>query len=312
MNPEHRKFCDDYVEEVLNTINTCAEKSLTLSNIGTCCSKNPSFKKIAGWNELVKSYKNDAMFWFSIWLSAGKPLNCELHNIMCRTKNIYHYQVEKCKKAEDQIRKGKLLSAVLDPNSEINLFDEIKKLTNAKSSYPNKINHKSEHIDEHFAGIYRTLYNSVDDQNDLLEVASTIDAKISPDCAAEVRNGCKQGAELSAIAYCVYVNGLFEELSRNRSGCWIQGTFLGSLGYSDDNFLLAPSREALQSMLYICEKYATRHELKFSTDFNPGLANPKTHPKNPPKNPRVFQIKKPTDKRVFFIKMTILQRFSTY
>ena len=34
-----------------------------------------------------------------------------------------------------------------------------------------------------------------------------------------LRNGCKQGAVLSAIAYCVYVNGLFEELRRNRSGC---------------------------------------------------------------------------------------------
>ena len=33
-----------------------------------------------------------------------------------------------------------------------------------------------------------------------------------------LRNGCKQGAVLSAIAYCVYVNGLFEELRRNRSG----------------------------------------------------------------------------------------------
>ena len=30
-----------------------------------------------------------------------------------------------------------------------------------------------------------------------------------------LRNGCKQGAVLSAIAYCVYVNGLFEELKRN-------------------------------------------------------------------------------------------------
>ena len=84
-----------------------------------------------------------------------------------------------------------------------------------------------------------------------------------------LRNGCKQGAVLSAIAYCVYVNGLFEELHKNRSGCWVGGSFLGLLGYSDDNFLLAPSREALQSMLYICEKYANEHGLKFSTDLEP-------------------------------------------
>ena len=84
-----------------------------------------------------------------------------------------------------------------------------------------------------------------------------------------LRNGCKQWAVLSAIAYCVYVNGLFEELHKNRSGCWVGGSFLGLLGYSDDNFLLTPSREALQSMLYICEKYANEHGLKFSTNLVP-------------------------------------------
>ena len=85
----------------------------------------------------------------------------------------------------------------------------------------------------------------------------------------KLKNGCKQGAVLSAIAYCVYVNGLFQELRKNRSGCWIGHTFLGILGYSDDNFLLAPSREALQNMLKICENYAAEHGLKFSTDIDP-------------------------------------------
>jgi hypothetical protein len=33
--------------------------------------------------------------------------------------------------------------------------------------------------------------------------------------------------------------------------------------------LLAPSREALQVMLKICENYAASHGLKFSTDPNP-------------------------------------------
>ena len=74
-----------------------------------------------------------------------------------------------------------------------------------------------------------------------------------------LRNGCKQGAVLSAIAYCVYVNGLFEELSKNKSRCWVGSTFLVLLGYSDDNILLAPSRESLQTMLSICENYVGNH-----------------------------------------------------
>ena len=465
---DHRSDSDGYVEEVLNAISKSAEESLSWSSGGT--PGKPPGNRTPGWNAQVRPFRENARFWFSVWLSAGKPLNCELHNIMRRTKNIFHYQVKKCKKAEDQIKKEKLLSAVLDPDSDVDLFKEIKSMRKAKAPTANKIDGKTEDIKEHFAGIYKTLYNSVDDYDDSMKVSYIIDSKISIDCVAEaekvtpdiikdavkhiktnksdpvfdftsdclknapnnlyihlsniiksflihshvsvilllstlvplikdklgdicssknyrsiaisslflkivdwviillygdclhlhdlqyayqpkcstnmctwlvvetidyfvrnggevfacamdmtkafdlvvhskllmklleasmpvikvrlmlvmsltqfanvrqcgafsdtffLRNGCKQGAVLSAIAYCVYVNGLFEELKKNKSGCWVGRTFLGLLGYSDDNFLLAPSREALQSMLTICERYAKDHGLKFSTDRDP-------------------------------------------
>ena len=464
----HRADSDRYIEDVLNAISDSAGDSLSWSSGGK--SGKTSVNKTPGWNEQVRPFRENARFWFSVWLSAGKPLNCELHRIMRRTKNIFHYQVKKCKKAEDQIRKQKLLSAVLDPDSDVDLFKEIKSMRKAKATSANKIDDQTEDIEEHFAGIYKELYNSVDDYDDLMDVAKILDSKISNKCAIEVekvtpdivkeavkhikpnksdpvfdftsdclknapdslfmhfsniiksflihghvsvilllstlvpiikdklgnicssknyrsiaisslflkifdwvvillygdclqlhdlqfayqpkcstnmctwlvvetidyflrkggevfacamdmtkafdlvvhskllmklldasmpaimvrlmlvmyltqfanvrwcgafsgvfnlRNGCKQGAVLSAIAYCVYVNGLFEELKKNRSGCWIGTSFLGLLGYSDDNFLLAPSREALQAMLSICERYANGHGLKFSTDPDP-------------------------------------------
>ena len=42
---------------------------------------------------------------------------------------------------------------------------------------------------------------------------------------------------------------------------------MGMLGYADDDWLLAPSLEALQDMLNIC--YNAEHGLQFSTDPNP-------------------------------------------
>ena len=84
---------------------------------------------------------------------------------MRRTKNLFHYQVKKCKKAEDQIKKERLLSAVLDPDSDVDLFKEIKSIRKAKATTANKIDGKTENIEDHFAGIYKTLYNSVDDYN---------------------------------------------------------------------------------------------------------------------------------------------------
>ena len=82
-------------------------------------------------------------------------------------------------------------------------------------------------------------------------------------------NGVRQGAVLSAILYCFYVNDLFKILRKNGAGCWINSNFFGIIGYSDDSFLLAPSLDALQEMLTICENHATSHNLKFSTDINP-------------------------------------------
>jgi hypothetical protein len=77
------------------------------------------------------------------------------------------------------------------------------------------------------------------------------------------------------LLYCIYVNGLFRKLRSRRAGCWIGSTFLGILGYADDNFLLAPSRQALQEMLQTCEIYARDHNLQFSTNINPAKSKTK-------------------------------------
>ena len=88
-------------------------------------------------------------------------------------------------------------------------------------------------------------------------------------------NGVRQGAVLSAILYCFYVNNLFKILRQNGSGCWINSNYFGIIGYSDDSFLLAPSLDALQEMLSICEKYAEMHNLRFSTDPDPARCKTK-------------------------------------
>ena len=72
-----------------------------------------------------------------------------------------------------------------------------------------------------------------------------------------------------AILYCYYVNGLFELLRKRKSGCWIQGTYHGIFGYADDNFLVAPTKEALQDMNNTCNEYCKEHNLKFSTHPDP-------------------------------------------
>ena len=74
-----------------------------------------------------------------------------------------------------------------------------------------------------------------------------------------MRNGVRQGAVLSAMFYCIYVNEIFTRLRNTKQGCWVNCDYVGILGYSDDNILLAPSQTALQEMLQVCEVYMSTH-----------------------------------------------------
>ena len=79
---------------------------------------------IASWSEEMQPFKDDSFFWHSVWVSAGKPLNTELHKIMKRSRNIYHFQIRKCKRMVNTLKRVKLLHACI--NGQGNLFDEIK------------------------------------------------------------------------------------------------------------------------------------------------------------------------------------------
>ena len=88
-------------------------------------------------------------------------------------------------------------------------------------------------------------------------------------------NGVRQGGVISAILYCFYGNILFSSLRKSGYGCWINSVYTGIYGYSDDNFLLAPSHYALQKMLETCERFAASHGLLFSTDADPSKCKTK-------------------------------------
>ena len=84
-----------------------------------------------------------------------------------------------------------------------------------------------------------------------------------------MKNGVKQGAILSPILFCFYMNNLFRIIKKERTGCFIGQYFAGLCGYVDDLFILSPSRKGLQEMLTTTENYANDHNIKFSTNPDP-------------------------------------------
>ena len=81
-----------------------------------------------------------------------------------------------------------------------------------------------------------------------------------------VSNGVRQGAVASPHYFNVYLDDLFIELKESGLGCYIDSFYYGILGYADDCALLSPSREALQKMVDICERYFSFHGIKISVD----------------------------------------------
>ena len=487
---QHMEEADKLMEEVLYTVQEVAEGCLPCPKGG-----KEKVKAMPGWNESVKPLREVAYFWHQVWQSAGRPLNTGLHQMMKKTRNIFHMAAKKCRRAEEKISKNKLLQACI--SGEGNIFKEIKAMRKTKQVVANSIDGVTDNISEHFKNIYSELFNSVEDADNMAKVSEAVANKVeskdiediekvtpeilkkaaarlkpgksdsvftfSSDCIkvnserlavllaavfqsflihghvtrflllatlvpiikdklgsistsknyrsiaissvilklidwiiiilfgstfglndlqfayqpgvsgnmcswaimetvdyflrngsevfactmdmskafdvtthskmfmkmitgndtgkglsitfirllidiytkqfanvrwgnAEVssffpmKNGVRQGAVLSAIAYCFYMENMFKILKKKRSGCWINGIYLGLFGYSDDNYALAPTISALNDMMETISDYAIEHNLRFSTDPNPRKCKTKVMAflKKPRPLPQVF------------------------
>ena len=90
-----------------------------------------------------------------------------------------------------------------------------------------------------------------------------------------VTNGTRQGSMFSPKGgFGSYIDPLLEELKQSGHGCRIGNHWYGSLALADDILLLATSVQSLQQMITICEKFADKNDLVFSTD--PDKAKSKT------------------------------------
>ena len=175
---EHKKQLDSYVENVLKVIDKCIDSTTKVKG-----KKQKITKVIPGWNDVVRPFHDNATFWSAVWKSAGKPLNNALHNIMKKTRNVYHYAIRKCKRASDYIKKEKLLNSCVSGRN--NVFDEIRKMRRTTDNIPDKID-GSDKPAYRFGEVYKELYNSAGDSAEMNKLLKEINSKISSDDLIEI------------------------------------------------------------------------------------------------------------------------------
>ena len=160
--------------ELLETIQEAAEESLPIPTPKP--KQNVKTKSMPGWED-VKPFRDESYFWHQIWQSYGRPLNCYVHNMMKTTRNQYHYQLKKCRKAEDKIRKNKLLNSCLNGGKD--LFNEIKRKRKSNTTVAASMDGVTTKIEEHFGNKYKNLYNSTDDEDELKRVQINAEDRVT-------------------------------------------------------------------------------------------------------------------------------------
>ena len=129
-------------------------------------------QRIPEWKEDVAPFKDSAHFWHSVWVSAGKPLNCTLHTIMKKSRNRYHLVLRQKKRIIERMKRNNLLESCVNNNG--NIFDEIKRMRRCHQSPAEVIDDIADDIPGYMADKYERLYNSVDDESNIVDLEKDV------------------------------------------------------------------------------------------------------------------------------------------
>ena len=78
-------------------------------------------------------------------------------------------------------------------------------------------------------------------------------------------NGLRQGGVASPVLFAVYFDELLLRLSKSGAGCYVKHLFMGALAYADDVTVLAPSLQALSTLLQVCDDFAAEYSVTFNS-----------------------------------------------
>jgi hypothetical protein len=79
-----------------------------------------------------------------------------------------------------------------------------------------------------------------------------------------VGNGVRQGGILSPLIFSIYMDNLSTRLNDSKVGCFVNGYLYNHLVYADDTAIFAPSANALQKLLKICDTFSVESDIIYN------------------------------------------------
>ena len=182
-NLDHHVDIDNFYKEFSDYIDLAVKNCIPVSDY---FKRGKNSNIVAGWNDQVRPFRDSAKFWNAIWVSCGRPLNCQVYWVMKRTKNVFHYVVRKIKKNKEKLEQEKMLESMIHGN----VTNLVKKLKNMRSTGPEKLPNLidgrvgKDNIANYFANNYEELYNVNDSTLETLQLIHDLD--INNDSLQEV------------------------------------------------------------------------------------------------------------------------------
>ena len=181
---EHVDAINRYYDELMHACVTSAKNTIPSGRS----------RRIAGWNDLVKPYQEEAKYWFRIWDESGRPAQGMVSDLMRKSKTEYKRVSKWVIRNQDKLQSNKMAEALLG-NRNREFWDEVKKKQSKGWAVPASVEgvQGDEAICDVFANKYDALYNSVAfDTNEMNDLLHKIDVLIDSKCSgvSETENVC--------------------------------------------------------------------------------------------------------------------------
>ena len=154
-----------------------------------------------GWKEQVAPQREAAIFWHSIWLSAGRPNTGQLFKIRKRTRSQFQHAVRRVRKAADSIKSQKLFEASLWGGGD--LLDELRKTRGGRHTpdLPETVAgaNGEEEICQKFRQVYHDLYNSSNTSEDMNCIKARVETNIQNEGLTEVLKISSASVKAAAV-----------------------------------------------------------------------------------------------------------------